>query len=243
MPTPLYGKNAFIQILKDEDYLLFGCATDLTFSMKTEVVNVATVGTGHWDDWVGDSNGYTIDLRGLTYAPDEAGFYTSWDLLEAQKQMVHVEYLIVFENAESEVLMNIYGTALVTDGNLQAGVEFVNSGFSLIGKGEPTIGIQPTCAAEIGGDEGGNYTVDQDVLAYHKYHVAILELISGGSVPSYDYRIDGGAMQTALSTGWHFSVADRPNAGIGNHVLEIWPVCENGARGIKTIYPFSTSPL
>jgi hypothetical protein len=223
------GKNAFIEFKQDEEWKLFGCADNLTYAMATELVNTVTEGSGVWDDFEGQSQGYTIDLSGLVPV-NEPGMFTAWDLLNHQKQMVGIEFNIVFENAANEIITQIYGLAIVQTGSLAApAVGFLGSSFSLRGKGEPTIGIMPVCLAEI-----SDITVTREALGFD-YHVAIDELVEG-TVPQFDYRLDSGPIDTAFDTGWEINVGFY-----GDHVLEIWPVCENGARGVKYTYNFTTT--
>lgn len=234
MPTPLLGRNAFIQFFKDDQYLLFGCATNLSYKMHTDVVETGTVGTGYWRDVEGDGNSYTIDLSGLTVF-DETGYFTSGDLADAQKQMVGVEFRIVFNDASGGLLKHIFGTALVVDCDLSAGVEFVNSSFSLIGKGEPFIGIQPTCTAEIA---EADVTIEPREFGFI-HDVEVLN-VTVEVAASYDYRLDGGAIQTSFAPTFTVNAADG-GSPYGDHVLEVWPVCGNGVRGIKATKNFTVS--
>lgn len=233
--TAIQGKNAVIEFLTavDEDgegvYKTFACASTLNYRMATDLVETTTETSGIWKDYEGQANGYEIDLGGLIPYGDPDAF-TVWDLLEVQKQMVGIEYAITFTDNNGGVLKQIFGLAMVRDSNLTSeATGFVNSSFTMVGKGEPQIGIVPTCDKEI-----TSYEVTRDALGFG-YHVKIFTLNSG-SVPQYQYRLDGGAIQTSFDTGWPINVGMY-----GDHVLEIWPVCENGARGVKTTENISTT--
>lgn len=234
MPTPLLGKMAFIQFLKNDEYQLFACATDLSFKLHTDTVEVGTVGTGYWKDFEGDDNSYTIDLSGLTLF-EEDGFFTSFDLIESQKQMVGLDYKIVFTNAANDVLTQIYGKALAVEGNLQAGLEFVNSAFTLVGKGEPIIGIMPTCLATI---DAADVTITPPDFGF--LYDVVVDNVTVEAATSYDYRLDGGAIQTSFTPSFKVNVADGTSP-YGDHVLEVWAVCANGIRGVKATKNFTVS--
>lgn len=225
----LTGKNAFIEFKQDEEWKLFACADNLLYTMATELVSTVTEASGVWDDFEGQSQGFSIELSGLVPFNEPTRF-TAWDLMHHQKQMVGIEFRIVFLNAANDLVTHIYGLAIVQTSTLTGpAVGFLGSSFSLRGKGEPTIGIMPVCLAEI-----SDFTVTRQALGF-KYDVVIDELVEG-TVPQYDYRLDSGPIDTAFDTGWEIDVGFY-----GDHILEIWPVCENGAKGIKTTYPFTTT--
>jgi hypothetical protein len=227
----LLGRNAYIQFKDGEDWKDFGCADNMVYRMETELISTMSEDSGIWDDFEGQTNSYSIDLSGLV--PINTEHFTTFDLLSYQKDMLAIDFRIFYEDTTSVAVNGIYGTAIVQTGSISAGTQFVNGVFTLKGKGEATIGIPPTCTAEI-----SDYTVDRNGMLL-TYTVAIQELVSG-TVPRYDYRLDGGSIQTAHSTGWQINVADTASP-YGAHVLEIWPVCENGAYGEKTTYNFTTT--
>lgn len=234
----LHGIDGVLFFKKNEQWVVFGCAETVDVDVQTESVSVKTIGDGMWSTTRPQRHSYTLSCSGIVQYTDEDNRHNVFDSLEYQIAGTHIQWYISFkQNDKTTEYTQLRGYALVKHCNISAPNDFVNCSVELEGRGEILRGAPPTCTAQI-----DDYTVTQDDLLYHRYHVSILELVSG-TVPQYHYRVDGGPMDTALSTGWTFSVVNLPNAGIGGHVLEIWPVCENGIEGVKTTYNFSTSTL
>jgi hypothetical protein len=229
----ILGRDAYIEFYKEDAYRPFICCESVEISVSTETKNVKTIGDGIWARKRGQRNSYTITVSGIV--PYGEADVTAFDLLEYQMQMTGILYRIVFKQQDGTTLTMITGECLVTATTLTAPVDFLNASLTFEGVGPFELGIPPTCTAEI-----SDYTVTQDGSFWNIYHVAILELVSG-TVPRYDYRIDEEEELTALSTGFTFNVAGIGGSGLGAHVLEIWPVCSNGIKGVKTTHNFTTS--
>jgi hypothetical protein len=229
----IHGRDAYIEFYKNDEYRPFICCESVEISVSTETKQVKTVGDGIWSRVRGQKNSYSITVSGIVpYGEDDVN---AFDLLEYQMSMTGILYRMIFKQNDGTTLTMITGEVLVTGTTLTSPVDFLNASLTFQGVGPFELGIPPSCSAEI-----SDYDVEQDEFSYALYHVAINSLVSG-TVPRYDYSIDGGEDQTALSTGWTFNVSGLPGAGLGDHVLEIWPVCANGVKGVKETYNFTTS--
>jgi hypothetical protein len=227
----LLGRDALLQFEKEGEYVDYACCESFEVSFSTETKSVKTLGDGQWARERAQKHSCSITASGVIRI-DDTTKVNGFDLYEYQRQGAHVAFRAIFkENDSSTVYTMIYGYALVVSSTFSAPVDFVNHSIEMRVMGEPTVGIMPTCSAEI-----SDYTVDREGITF-VYQVAIQELVSG-TVPTYVYALDGGAPQTATSTGWSFSVAGTASP-YGDHVLEIWPVCENGALGVKETYNFT----
>lgn len=234
----LHGIDALLYFKNGEgDWLLYGCCETFEVSISTETKSVKTIGDGTNKRSRRQVIGYSVSASGIIRYDDPTGTFNNFDLLEYQMQGVDIEWKAAYPENDGTEFTYLYGTLLITNTTITAPNDFVNGSFEAEGQGELLRGIPPSCSAEI-----NDYTVTQDDFSYALYSVAILTLVSG-TVPQYHYRIDGGPIDTALSTGWSFNVAGLPGAGLGDHVLEIWPVCDNGIEGVKTTHNFTTSLL
>lgn len=227
----ILGKDVIIQFYKEEEYRNFVCAENITFRGQTETKSVKTIGDGIWARPRLQSNSYTIEVTGII-PYDEPDQVTAFDLTEYWKQGVGINYQMIFNDQTGETYTAIYGVALVTNCEVSGPADFAGASFTLQGIGEPIIGVPPTCESAI-----VNYTLTRQGLTFI-YRVAILS-VTTGSVPRYDWRLDGGSINTSFDTGWPINVSSTSSYLYGTHTLEIWPVCENGARGTKLTRQFT----
>jgi hypothetical protein len=228
----LLGRDAILEFEKEGEYVAYACCETFEVVFTTETKSVKTIGDGQWDQTRAQRHSCTITASGIIRY-DDTSLVNGFDLYEYQRQGVAVPFRATFAQADGETYTMIYGNALIVSSTFSAPIDFVNHSFEMRVLGEPTVGIMPTCTAEI-----SDYTVTRNGILL-TYSVAVLELVTG-TVPSYEWALDGGAPGTALSTGWQINVADTASP-YGAHVLEIWPVCSNGVRGVKTTHNFTTT--
>lgn len=225
------GKKAYIEFSPGEESQKFGCLQSFTFQEQIETKSIKTRGDGYKRKFRGQSASATIDLSGLVLYNDSS-FTSAFDLAEHCDQMVDIPFAIYFDDEANESVSAIYGTALVINASLGSDVSFARSSFTLQCN-EWTIGLPPTCESAI-----VNYTLTRQGLTF-VYHVAILS-VTTGTVPQYHWRLDGlEPFRTSFDTGWSFNLATQAQHIHGSHTLEIWPVCENGARGTKLTRQFT----
>lgn len=235
-----HGIDAVLFFKKSEEWVPFGCAENVEVNINTETISVKTIGDGQWATSRAQGYNYSVSCSGVVRYDDPDTHHHIFDSIEYQVSGTHIEWLMTFkENDKTTVNTALRGFALITQINVAAPNDFVNSSLEMEGKGELLRGLPPVCLAQIGPVHGSDYTVTRRQFGFI-YDVAILELVDPSiTVTQYHYRVDGGPIETAQSTGWHFSVAD--GSPYGAHVLEIWPVCENGVDGVKTTHNFETT--
>jgi hypothetical protein len=221
---PILGKNAYVEFKKEGNYVPFVCATSVSINISREKKSVKTVGDGINRRYRTQSVGYTISLSGLVPYDDPADV-NAFDLLAYLQSAVDIEYQMVFEQVGGTLYKLIKGQAGIDSINFEAPTDFLRSSIELTGNGPYVItDIADVCDKII---RRASFNVVSNVL-----HVGIIALNSG-TVPRYDYRIDGGAVNTSLFTGWPVNLTSPTG-----HIIEIWPVCENGIYGTKYTYTF-----
>jgi hypothetical protein len=227
------GENVYIQINTAGGLKKFLCAENVEYHPSMTTKKVRTLNDGHWRKSRGQDVGYTVNFSGIIPYNDPSGV-NALDLMNYIDQMVDLEFQINFEDPSLNLVTAIVGQGLIVEAGLTGPADFAGSDFTVEGNGKPYIGVPPTCDKSI-----VSYTVTKDPLGFG-FFVAILTLNSG-SVPRYDYTVDGYPYRTALSTGWRFNLLSIVGASnvMGPHTLEIWPVCDNGIRGTKLTHAFS----
>jgi hypothetical protein len=234
MTEVLLGNDALLYFADgDGNWWPYACCESFEVSVTSTTKSVKTVGDGIWGRERTQRLDYTVTASGIIRYDTEDAF-NNFDLLEYQIGSDGIEWKAVYKQMDhSTEFTMLYGTILITETSFAAPQDFVNGSFSARGVGELGVGIMPTCTAEI-----SDMTVTRNGILL-TYSVVIEELVSG-TVPSYEWQLDGGGVGTALSTGWQINVADT-GTPYGPHVLEIWPVCSNGIRGVKWTENFTTT--
>lgn len=223
-------------IYKDGDFLPFVCATDLSIDTTMEVKEVRTIGDGKWKKPRGQSLSYTISLSGLITLV--GGDPTAFTVMEYMRQMVALEYRIIWDDPANNLQKVIQGVALPVSGRLPSGAEgFANCNFEFRGDGEYTISDSTvTCSATIDGVSVGPKFFDPPPP--HEIQISF----SGASSNTMriEYAIDGGGREAFINDGVPNGFIPVNGYYPGDHVLTVWPICENGEDGIPIIIPFST---
>lgn len=224
----ILGKDVHMEITKEGDYKKYICAENIEIRFQMETKAVRTIGDGYAKKYRGQAVGYTVNVTSLI-PYDEPGEVNAFDLIEYWRQMVDVSFRILFKKQDGTGYTQIRGNGLVTDLGITGPADFAGSELSIQGNGIPEIGEPPTCSITI-------FNFDFPHQGGFIYEARVLGEYSGPAI-KYDWRLDGGAVDTALSTGWFVNVAG-PGA-IGDHVLEVWPVCANGVQGNKYVHNFT----
>lgn len=233
----LHGIDGVLFFKKNGNWTVFGCCETVEVTVNSELISIKTIGDGTWDRSAEDGKNYTLSCSGIIQYDDEPNRVNHFDLLELQAQGLELEWYISFkQNDKTTELTSLWGTALVVTSTVSAPNDFVNSSFEFRGQGELNRGAPPICTKKI---LSNGYTVLRIGLTF-RYKVTITALNSA-MVYHYEYRVDGGDSITVLNNIWTIDLTEvlsRP-LPYGSHVLEIWPVCENGIRGEKTTRNFT----
>lgn len=222
----ILGRDAYIEFYQDETWQAFVCCESVEISFTTETKSVKTIGDGIWSRVRGQKNSYSVTLSGIVpYDGDVNAFY----LMENQWSMVEIPFRMIFKQNDGTEYTQIRGTGLVTGTTLGAPVDFLNCSITIQGVGRPELGAVPTCTAEI-----ADYDTTEPTLGF-LWTVTINSLVTG-TVTRYDWRLNGGVTESSFADEWTVNVRIY-----GDHVVEVWPVCDNGVQGVKTTINISAT--
>lgn len=228
MVEPVIGKDVEIMFKKNDVYVPYGCATDITITFRlTEKKSVKTVGHGNWEKPRGQKKGYGIDLNGLIKYDDDTVPH-AFDLYTYFDGMTPIEYLMSFTNDQGQNRF-IEGVALITELSLGGGSEgFANGSASMEGDGSVDIrDLLVPCPSSITSIQ----------LIEDEPNSIIRITAHTGSPARYDYSVDGGGFVTQMANSFIQDLILEGGLGAGVHSTTIIPVCENGYNGT----PFETT--
>ncbi len=226
----ILAEDVTMLIEKGGDYYPFVCATDLAINIEMQTKKVRTDGDGKWNKSRGQSLGYTISLSGVVVfnGTDPHTF----DILEYCRQMVHLNFRIVYEDPVANLAKYFIGRALPVNINLPSGSSgFATGTFELEGDGElEIVDALVTCTAEILDAEIGANTLP-DPPPPGGIVIRIHDVSS--NTARVDYAIDGGGRESIFGVGPGITVVQQVVGNYsGSHTAVLYPVCENGEDGI-----------
>jgi hypothetical protein len=248
MADPVLGTDVIIQFLHNDNYINYGCATNVEIQFDMETKSVKTIGDGIWKRKRGQSLGAVINLSGVIV--NNTAVPTVFNLLAYFKQMVDVQYRIRFTDNGGGVQV-IDGDALPTSVKLAGGTDgFATGDITLECNGDPDYITPPAgpdpgdpnaCIAEI-------ETAHMDSNSFpNRRYVFVDSMVSGSAeISRWDYlveRVLGGyssGLQTAFTDGnipttWRLPII----AGTGNFTITITPICDNGFPGVPFTINFT----
>lgn len=232
----LFGIDAVLFFKKNEVWTPVGCAENFEIRVDTETKSVKTVGDGQWSTTRAQKHAYSVSCSGLWQYDGGDDKTTQDDIMAYQVAGTHIEWYVSFKkNDKTTQYTEFGGFLLIKNTTTAAPNDFVNVSFEGEGKGALRIGPPPSCSLAI-----TDYDFAQTGPSYAFYTVTI-NTVTGGTAPLFHYRVDGGAMDSSTAYEWYVNVISLPGAGLRPHVLEIWPVCDNGIDGVKTTINFTTS--
>lgn len=243
MANPVLGTDVIIKFVKNDNYITYGCATNIEITYNLETKSTKTVGDGAWSRVRGQKISATINLSGVIAIDQNTP--TAFDLLEYLKNMTDVAYSISFID-DAGGLMMIDGNALPTTVRLSGGSDgFATGDITLENNGDPAYispvnpptpnpGNPNTCVADI-----ENAHTDIVFAPTARRYVYIDSMVNGSaSISRWDYSIDGGGVLTAFTDGIIPTSWRLPDSTVfGTHTLTITPICDNGFPGT----PFTMS--
>lgn len=224
MAEPVIGKDVEIMFKKNDVYVPYGCATDITITFRlTEKKSVKTVGHGNWEKPRGQKKGYGIDLSGLIKYDDDAVPH-AFDLYTYFDGMTPIEYLMSFTNDQGQNRF-IEGVALITELSLGGGSQGFASGNATM-EGDGSVDIRDLlvpCPSSI-----------QSVQLVEDEPNSIIRITAHtGSPARYEYSVDGGGFVTQTANSYIQDLILEGGLGAGVHSITIIPVCENGYNGTE----------
>lgn len=222
MAEPVIGKDVEIMFKKNDQYIPYGCATDVMITFRlTEKKSVKTIGDGNWEKPRGQKKGYGIDLSGLVKYDDDTVPHI-FDLYQYWDAMTPVEYLMSFTNDQGQERF-IEGIALITELSMGGGsTGFANSSASLEGDGSVDIrDLLIPCPSSI-----------TSIQLIEDEPNSIIRITGHTGTPArYEYSVDGGGFVTQMVTSFIQDLILEGGLGAGQHTITIIPVCENGYNG------------
>lgn len=228
MAEPVIGKDVEILFKKDDTYIPYGCAIDITITFRlTEKKSVKTINDGNWEKPRGQKKGYGIEVNGLIKYDDDA-VPNAFDLYAYFDGMTPIEYLISFVNDEGQNRY-IEGLALITELSLGGGSQgFANGSASMEGDGAVEIrDLLIPCPSSI-------ISVQ---LVEDEPNSIIRITAHTGSPARYDYSVDGGGLVSQFANSYIQDLILEGGLSAGVHSITITPVCDNGYNGT----PFETT--
>jgi hypothetical protein len=235
MADPVLGTDVIIQFLKNDNYINYGCATNIEIQYTMETKSVKTIGDGVWKRSRGQSLGSVINLSGVIAI--DASKPTVFDLLDYFKNMTDVAYRLRFtDNGGGTVVID--GNALPTSVNLAGGAEgFATGDITLECNGDPDYitpvnpptpdpGNPNDCVAEI---EAGHV----ETIGLGKRFFVDSMVVDSADISRWDYRIDGGGVLSAFTDGnipASFAFLVLGDFG-SSHNITVTPICDNGFPG------------
>lgn len=209
-----------------DDWIPFVCSTDVSIEIASTKVPIRTRGDGHWKKFTYQDATFTLTLSGLLKFDGEN--WTGWDMIDVQMNFSHVLVRCSFDDENGNVrtmqgyVMIETSTIGYSPGNL------VKEDFQLQGNGKLDIfdGYVPCGSAIVSITVTGQE--DEDGIVHVSYSYL-------GDVYQIKYRLD--------NTGdYAYAAADLtldiPSLSLGDHSIEIIPVCINGYEGTGLMQAF-----
>lgn len=247
MSEPILAKDVLIQFLSGSDYILYGCAAELSTEFSMETKSVKTIGDGVWRRKRGQSLGQIINLSGVV--KNDTSVVDAFDLLTYFKNMADVSFKIFFYD-ETGVAKLLKGNGLPTNVNFSSGSEGFTSGeITIEVNGDPDY-VDPVappppdpndpndCAAEI---ETAHVEFRSVPGSFVMRRYAVIDSMVSGSadISRWDYTLDGGGVLTAFTDGTIPAAFILPSSvSSGSHTIVITPICANGFPGTSFTIDF-----
>lgn len=201
----------------------------MSIAVTSDKVAIRTKGDGQWQKFTYQDSTFTVTLSGLlVFDPDN---WTGWDMLQNQLNFSGILFRCSFDDENGDV-RTIQGYCIIESSTLSYSTGLlVKNDFSLQGNGKLDMfdGLIP-CPSVI-----TTITVDGQEDADGIIH---LTYTYTGSVYQVKYRFD--------NTGnYAYALVDQPIAqgglALGDHTVEIIPVCVNGYEGAGLVQDFKVT--
>jgi len=224
----IVGKKTTLTFLKDGEYQPFLCSTDCSITINTETKDVRTINGGIWRDIRGQRMSFSVSLTGLIEL-QELQPVAFWVIENYQMQMLPIDFRMIFSDPATGLNKYVTGVGLIVTSTLTGvPVGFATGQFEIEGSGTLVISDTPTnCSADIG-------------------YIAITDSEAGQITVAYDFVIDAVRFEYTIDGGGRESIFDPGTSGSfvitgitdGEHVLTVYPICENGNDGFPQTIEF-----
>lgn len=133
----IQGKDVDLFVLRDGDFVPIGCATDLSFEMSQDLIEVTTKDSGRARDYEAGFRGYSVRFSGLVTLDDTAKFQF-FDFLNnpEERLTLHIDY-----TDPNGLSKTIEGDYLIEGASYSGNVDdFAGADISMKGCGEMSYG-------------------------------------------------------------------------------------------------------
>lgn len=222
----IQGTDAVMQFYKN-DFIPFVCSTKIGIEIESELIPVRTKNDGHNKKFRQKNIGYKVTLSGILKFDEDN--WTGWDFLDAQLGFVPVDFRCTFTDDEGNV-RSIQGQVVIETSSLDINpADVVKHDFSLQGNGALMIfdGTVPCPSSIDSVTITGQTSVDGIIHVNYTY---------SGPLAQVKYRIDNMGVWAYADAG---TIIDIPGLAIGDHTLNLIPVCVNGFEGDEVDTNFS----
>lgn len=226
MTNTIQGSGVVLSFYKDT-FLPYKCFSSIRINLSTDSQGVATIKDGHWAKSRYKGLNWTVDLSGPLMIDTDN--FTGFDLFENQLGFVNAIMLCSFTDSANNI-KSVQGEVLISasafsvdPGNL------VKDDISMIGYGELKYfdGVVP-CPTSI-----DSITVTGQTAADGIIHVTYTYT---GPVYQVKYRTDNIGPYSYALIG---DQIDIPGLSLGEHSIQIIPVCTNNYEGAEDSASFT----
>jgi hypothetical protein len=211
----IQGKMAVLSFWNDA-WLPFVCSTDVSISMDSTILPIRTVGDGHWKKVTYQDASYSLSLAGtLMYDPTN---WTGFDFSDNWLSFFDMRFRLAFTDEQGDI-KSYQGYVVISNQTLSYNPgSVVKTSLTLPGNGELQIfdGLIP-CPSTITGITVAGQTGGSGIVTITYTYT--------GAPYQVKYRIDGVGNYIYALVGTSLVI---PGLSLGNHSVEIIPVCQNG---------------
>lgn len=225
----IQGSSAVLSILKGSGFVPYLCAESIQIKFITGIMGRRTVGDGVWKKKAYKDLDYNITLSGLLKFDDVN--FSGWDFVQNQQGFSEVTFICSFTDDDGNT-KSIQGNCIVKETDFTIAVsQLVSNDITLEGDGAPMIfdGTIPCPGALNTVTITGTTSASGNVNFAYTYSGPIAQIM---------YQIDGAGAWVTVSVGSSFNIPVL-NFTIGNHQINMIPVCVNGYQGASVITQFT----
>lgn len=228
MTGTIQGQYAVLSFFKD-DWIPFVCASDISISLTATKAAVRTAGDGHWKKWTYQDSSYALTLSGLLKF--DTGNWSGWDMLDNMMNFNNILFRCSFDDQNGDV-KTVQGFCMIETTTLTWAMNnLVKNDFQLQGTGKLDLfdGLIPCPSVITAIAITGQTAADGIVHSAYTYT---------GDIYQVKYRIDATG---DYAYAFPAVIIDTPGLSVGDHSIEIIPVCLNGYEGTGLTQNFTVT--
>lgn len=224
----IQGTDAIISFNGPNGFTPFVCTSDVAIAIEADLAATRTVGDGPWKKTDYQAITFSVTLSGVFVFADPN--IRSWDLLLNQIAFISLPFrLSFFDDASPANVKSMQGVVTVKSSNISGTVgQVVKGQFTLQGSGALSLfdGIVP-CPTTIDTITVNGQTGNSGI-------VTVLYTYTG-DLYQIRYQIDGSGSWIYAQGAIELNI---PGLSLGNHSIDIIPICTNGFEGVDMSQEF-----